>query len=82
MADTSVWAFEPNPFVGEGANCFIGQTDGTCPSPASNPSTVESGFGDLTIGNSLCGEIVADVPIVSIVSSAPVKARRAAPTPH
>ena len=63
LADTSVWAFEPNPFSGEGGNCFIGQTGDTCPSPATNPSTAESGFGDLVIGNSYCGEINADVPI-------------------
>lgn len=70
MPDTSVWAFEPSP--GGGANCFIGQTDGTCPAPATNPSTAETGFGDLTVGNSYCGEIDAAVPIVA--SSASVAA--------
>ena len=78
MPDTSVWAFEPNPFPGEGANCFIGQTDGTCPAPATNPSTAVSGFGDLTVGNSYCGEIIADVPIVV---SALVGVKRWMPAP-
>lgn len=50
-----------------------GESDGTCPAPASNPSTAESGFGDLVVGNAYCGEISADVPIAASKRAEPTQ---------
>lgn len=64
MGDTSVWAFQPDLPSGD-YNCFIGQTDDSCPAPATNPSTSTVGAGSLTVGNAYCGEIDVAIPIVT-----------------
>ncbi|KIX97497.1 uncharacterized protein Z520_06949 [Fonsecaea multimorphosa CBS 102226] len=67
LGDTSVWAWLP----GEPSNnCEVGQTDGTCPDPATNPSTATYGASSpITVGNAYCGGINAAVPLLSSSSS-------------
>ena len=56
--DTNVWVFEPS-----SGECDIGETDGTCPNPTTNPSTVITNpDGTLVIGNAYCGEFSVAEP--------------------